>query len=199
MDKQSGGEGVWKKKNKNYGKHGVAKENDGRRLTWQLGAEVGRTREDVLPHKSASVGCTAINLNDLSPLRACFGIQEPRRGLLACHAAVHLGLLLPFRTAFLIRTCGWGEDWLQHTHYLPLVLGGTWLSPSSLRAKGKKNKKAKQNIREPLTSALHSFSDLTHVYVVSHGKHCWVLTAGCAVILGRQCSSHTWRLSDSRT
>lgn len=74
----------------------MARENDGRRLTRQLGAEVGRTREDVLPHKSASVGCTAINLNDLSPLRACFGIQEPQRGLLACHAAVHFGPPPPF-------------------------------------------------------------------------------------------------------
>lgn len=71
----------------------MARENDGSGGTWQLETEVGRTERDVLPHKSASVWCTAINLNDLSPPRACFGIQKPQRGLLACQGCSSFGLL----------------------------------------------------------------------------------------------------------
>lgn len=36
-------------------KDGVTKENNGSMVRWQLEAEEGRTRKDVLPYKSASV------------------------------------------------------------------------------------------------------------------------------------------------
>lgn len=116
--------GEWRKMG--LGKDGVARENNGSGETWQLETEVGRTLGDVLPYKSASVWCTAINLNDLSPPRACFGIQKPQRGLLACQGCSSFGLPPPpplCGTALLIRTCGWGRDWLQHAHYLPLSSG----------------------------------------------------------------------------
>lgn len=48
-------------------KDGVTWENNGSRVGWQLEAEEGRTRKDILPYESASVWCTAINSNDLSP------------------------------------------------------------------------------------------------------------------------------------
>lgn len=51
------------------------------------------TGRDVLPYKSACVWCTTINLNDLSPPRACFGIQEPQWGLLARQHRSSFGLL----------------------------------------------------------------------------------------------------------
>lgn len=65
-------------------KNDMARENNNSRATWQLWAEAGRTRKDVLPYKSASVWCTAINMNDLPPPRACFGIQGPHCSLPCC-------------------------------------------------------------------------------------------------------------------
>lgn len=121
--------------------------------TWQQGAEVGRTRKDVLPYKSASVWCTAINLNDLSPSRACFGIQKPQPGLVA---AVHLDSPL-FGAALLIRTCGWGRDWLQRTHYLPLSSGLDYLPVSQSTThhhSGAKTKKKHQGTTNSCASQL---------------------------------------------
>lgn len=68
----------------------------GEREWWQWGNVAARNRgrrtgKDVLPYKSACVWCTAINLNDVSPPRACFAIQEPQRGLLACQGCSSFG------------------------------------------------------------------------------------------------------------
>lgn len=149
-----------------------------------------RTRRDVLPYKSASVWCTAINLNDLSPPRACFGIQEPQRGLLACQGCSSFGLPPPpCGTALLIRTCGWERDWLQHAHYLPLSSGldslpvpqSQHVTPLELRQKNPSGRLAANYCAPPPLRANKC------VFVVCYIQHCRTLTVGSAVFLGRQC------------
>lgn len=52
-------------------------------------------------------------MNDLSPPGACFGIQEPQRGLLACQGRSSFGLP-PLRNSYYLE---------PHTHYLSLSSG----------------------------------------------------------------------------
>lgn len=113
-------------------KESVARENNGNGVTRQPETEVeGRDGlEDVLPYKSACVWCTAINLNDLSPPRACFGIQEPQRGLLACQGCSSFGLPPLWNRCLLIRTCGLGESDCSNAITCPCPQGLTPWEPT---------------------------------------------------------------------
>lgn len=156
-----------------------------------------RTGRDVLPYKSACVWCTAINLNDLSPPRACFGIQEPQQGLLACQGCSSFGLP-PLWNSLLIRTCGWGRDWLQHAHYLPLSLRhdsllvpqSQHISPLELRQKAPSSSQAANCAPQLLGVHMCICSQLNTALPG--------LTAGCAVFLRKRCHPllHMWCLSD---
>lgn len=86
------------------------------------------TGRDVLPYKSACVWCTTINLNDLSPPRACFGIQEPQQGLLARQHRSSFGLLPFVEQLFSLEPAAEAERDCSTPITCPVL--GAWLSPS---------------------------------------------------------------------
>lgn len=125
-----------------------------------------RTGKDVLPYKSACVWCTAINLNDLSPLRACFGIQEPQQGLLACQGCSSFGLPPLWNSSSHWNL--WLRERLTATRPLPAPFLRAWLSPSPSETNTSPNrswdKKPHQAVRL-LTTVLHSFPE--HMWICS--------------------------------
>lgn len=144
----------------------MVRENDGSAVTWQPETEVEGRGRDVLPYKSACVWCTAINLNDLSPPRACFGIQEPQRELLACQGCSSFGppSLPSVEQLLSLEPVAEAESDCSTPITCPCPQGLT-LS-QSLRANTSphwsRDKKPQQTARL-VTNGLHSFSEHTCV------------------------------------
>lgn len=168
------------------GKDGVARENNGSGETWQLETEVGRTLGDVLPYKSASVWCTAINLNDLSPPRACFGIQKPQRGLLACQGCSSFGLPPSVEQRFSLEPVAEEETDCSTPITCPCPLGLILIPfPQSQHVTTLELRQ-----KHPLGSLDANYCDaqllrvhVQYASVVCYRQHCWALTVGCAVFL----------------